>query len=129
MARRNLRHVRGLQVMDACRLGFPDDVFDAVTAQFLITLVPDPEGALAEMKRTLRPGGEIVLVNHFGQESGMLAQAETAVAPLCSAIGWSSDFKASRIEGWGRANGLEIVAPRPVFPAGFFKILRMRKPI
>ena len=39
-------HVKSLQVMDVCRLGFPDETFDAVTAQFLITLVPEPEGAL-----------------------------------------------------------------------------------
>ena len=37
----NLDHVRGLMVMDACRLGFADNSFDAVTAQFVITLVPD----------------------------------------------------------------------------------------
>lgn len=129
VARRGLGHVKSLQVMDACRLGFRDGVFDAVTAQFLITLVPNPEGALDEMARTLRPGGEIVLVNHFGQDGGPLAALEKAVAPLCAAIGWSSDFKASRIESWARRKGLEVVPPRPVFPGGFFKILRMRKPL
>src|SRR5215204_3645052 len=45
---RGLNHVKSLQVMDVCRLGFADKSFDAVTAQFLITLVPDPEGALDE---------------------------------------------------------------------------------
>lgn len=128
VATRGLRHVKSLQVMDACRLGFPDQVFDAVTAQFLITLVPNPEGALDEMARTLRPGGEIVLVNHFGQEHGALARIEGAVASLCGKIGWSSDFKASRIERWARGRGLSAVPLEPVFPGGFFKILRMRKP-
>ncbi len=128
VVRRGLRHVRSLQVMDACRVGFPDDSFDAVTAQFLITLVPNPEGALDEMARVLRPGGEIVLVNHFGQEAGLLAAVERLAAPLSAAIGWSSDFKASRIERWAAAKGLGIVPPAPVFPAGFFKILRVTKP-
>ena len=128
LERRGLHHVRSLQVMDACRLGFRDATFDAVTAQFLITLVPDPEGALDEMARVLRPGGEIVLVNHFGQDSGPLAQIETALAPLCTRIGWSSDFKASRVATWARGRGLEVLPLQPVFPGGFFKVLRLRQP-
>ncbi|KQQ25220.1 SAM-dependent methyltransferase [Methylobacterium sp. Leaf125] len=125
--RRGLRHVRGLQVMDVCRLGYADASFDAVVAQFLITLVPDPEAALSEFLRVVRPGGEIVLANHFGQNAGTLAKVEEIVAPLCTKIGWSSDFKSSRIEAWARANGVEFIGVSPTFPGGFFKILRMRK--
>ena len=125
--RRGLRHVRGLQVMDVCRLGYADARFDAVVAQFLITLVPDPEAALSEFLRVVRPGGEIVLANHFGQDTGPVAKVEEIVAPLCTKIGWSSDFKASRIEGWARAHGVEFIGVAPTFPGGFFKILRMRK--
>ena len=129
VARRGLRHVKGLDVMDACHLTFKDKSFDGVTAQFLITLVPDPEGALGEMERVLRPGGEIVLVNHFGQDAGPLAKVERALAPLCAKIGWSSDFKASRIEAWARSRGLEPLPLEPVFPGGFFKVLRLHKPV
>ncbi|KQO67182.1 class I SAM-dependent methyltransferase [Methylobacterium sp. Leaf89] len=125
--RRGLRHVRGLQVMDVCRLGYADASFDAVVAQFLITLVPDPEAALSEFLRVIRPGGEIVLANHFGQDTGPVAKVEEIVAPLCTKIGWSSDFKASRIEAWARAHGVEFIGVAPTFPGGFFKILRMRK--
>jgi phosphatidylethanolamine/phosphatidyl-N-methylethanolamine N-methyltransferase len=128
VTKRGFTHVRSLQVMDVTRLGFPDEMFDAVTAQFLITLVPEPEKALNEFARVLRPGGEIILVNHFGQESGLLATAEAAVAPIASAIGWSSDFKAARVEAWARTTGrMEVVELKPVFPAGFFKLMRVRK--
>ncbi|WP_375459015.1 class I SAM-dependent methyltransferase [uncultured Enterovirga sp.] len=125
---RGLAQVRSLQVMDACRLGFPDAAFDGVTAQFLITLVPDPESALDEMARVLRPGGEIVLVNHFGRDEGALARVESVIAPLCAKIGWSSDFKASRIIAWASRRSLETLPLQPVFPGGFFKVLRIRKP-
>jgi phosphatidylethanolamine/phosphatidyl-N-methylethanolamine N-methyltransferase len=125
--RRGLTHVRGLQVMDVCRLGYADDSFDAVVAQFLITLVPDPEGALSEFLRVVRPGGEIVLANHFGQTRGAVAKVEEIVAPLCTKIGWSSAFKSTRIEAWARKNGVEFIGVSPTFPGGFFKILRMRK--
>ena len=125
---RRLGHVKSLQVMDATRLDFPDASFDGVTAQFLITLVPNPEAALAEMERVLRPGGAVVLVNHFGQEDGPLARMETLAAPLCERIGWSSDFKASRIAAWASTRGLEAQPLRPVFPGGFFKVMQLRKP-
>jgi phosphatidylethanolamine/phosphatidyl-N-methylethanolamine N-methyltransferase len=113
--------------MDVCRLGYADESFDAVTAQFLITLVPDPEGALSEFARVLKPGGEVVLANHFGQAEGPLARLEEATAPFFSKIGWSSDFKVARIEAWTRATPMAIVDLKPVFPGGFFKILRLRK--
>lgn len=85
--RRSLNHVKGLQVMDVCRLGYADASFDAVVAQFLITLVPDPEAALSEFLRVVRPGGGIVLANHFGQNEGAVALVEEMVAPLCTRIG------------------------------------------
>jgi phosphatidylethanolamine/phosphatidyl-N-methylethanolamine N-methyltransferase len=128
VVRRGLKHVKSLQVMDVSRLGYADEAFDAVVAQFLITLVPSPERALDEFARVLKPGGEIILANHFGQAEGPIARLETAIAPLCSRIGWSSDFKVSRVEAWAAGAGVgDIVEVRPVFPGGFFKILRIRK--
>lgn len=125
---RGLHHVKSLQVMDVTRLGFPDGMFDAVAAQFLITLVPSPEAALSEFARVLRPGGEIILANHFGQPEGILARAEEIAAPLARAVGWSSDFKAARIEAWARSTGvMEVVELRTLFPAGFFKLMRVKK--
>jgi phosphatidylethanolamine/phosphatidyl-N-methylethanolamine N-methyltransferase len=126
--RRGFTHVKSLQVMDVTRLSFPDAMFDAVTAQFLITLVPSPEDALTEFARVLRPEGEIILANHFGQPSGMIAKLEEVAAPLASAIGWSSDFKAARVEAWARGTGhMEVVELKSLFPAGFFKLMRIRK--
>jgi phosphatidylethanolamine/phosphatidyl-N-methylethanolamine N-methyltransferase len=73
--------VTGLAVMDACRLGFRDASFDAVVGQYMITLVPDAELALDEFARVVKPGGEIVLVNHIGAETGFVAALEKAAAP------------------------------------------------
>jgi phosphatidylethanolamine/phosphatidyl-N-methylethanolamine N-methyltransferase len=126
--KRGLTHVKSLQVMDVTRLGFPDEMFDAVTAQFIITLVPEPEVALSELARVLRPGGEIVLANHWGQPKGPIAALEELASPVVKAIGWSSAFKASRVEAWARTTGrMEVVELKPLFPGGFFKLMRIRK--
>lgn len=119
-----LAHVRGLLVMDACRLGFADRSFDAVTAQFMITLVPDPEQALAEMDRVLRPGGEIVVSSRLVGDGGLAAPLWSLVAPLAKAVGWSSDFKVSRLTDWAAATGrYETVH----VGQGYFKVVRLKK--
>jgi phosphatidylethanolamine/phosphatidyl-N-methylethanolamine N-methyltransferase len=126
--KRSLTYVKSLQVMDVTRLGFSDEMFHAVTAQFIITLVPDPEKALSEFARVLKPGGEIVLANHFGQPSGPIATLEEFASPVVKAIGWSSAFKASRVEAWAQSTGrMEVVELKPLFPVGFFKLMRIRK--
>lgn len=124
VASQGLAHVRGLMVMDACRLGFADNSFDAVTAQFVITLVPDPEQALAEMDRVLRPGGEIVISSRLVTDGGFAAPFWKLVAPLARAIGWSSDFKVSRLTDWAAATGrYETVH----VGQGYFKVVRLKK--
>ena len=66
-----LTNVEALAVMDAKHLAFPDGAFDVIVAQYVITAVPDPEATLDEFARVLKPGGEIVLVNHIGAEGGI----------------------------------------------------------
>lgn len=122
--RQGLAHVRGLMVMDACRLAFADGSFDAVTAQFVITLVPSPEQALAEMDRVLRPGGEIVISSRLVDDAGWAAPLWSLVAPLARAVGWSSDFKVSRLTNWAAGTGrYETVH----VGQGYFKVVRLRK--
>jgi phosphatidylethanolamine/phosphatidyl-N-methylethanolamine N-methyltransferase len=124
VAERKLTAVTGLSVMDACRLGLPDEAFNAVTAQFVITLVPDPEQALDEMDRVLRPGGEIVISSRLVDSGGASAALWSALAPLAKAVGWSTDFKVSRLTDWAERTGryrTEHVG------RGYFKVVRLRK--
>lgn len=120
-----LTAIAGLAAMDACRLGFLDATFDAVVGAFMITLVPDPEGALDEFARVLRPGGEIVLVNHIGAEGGPMATFEKLVAPLAKRVGWRAEFPLQRIRDWGRTAGFEVVETRKFGLLGYFTLIRL----
>lgn len=127
-SQRHMTHVNGLVAMDACRLGFPDASFDAVTVPFVITLVPDPEGALDEMRRVLRPGGEIVIASKLGADEGPVMHIEAALAPMMKKVGWSIAFKASRLRQWAaRHPDMSVTDIAPVFPVGFFKLVRIKK--
>ncbi len=103
VASHKLAHVEALAVMDAQQLGFPDDFFDAVVAQYVITTVPDPEAALDEFARVARPGGEIILVNHLGAESGPRRVFEQGFAPVARRLGWRPEFRWERLAHWARA--------------------------
>src|SRR6202040_1969188 len=84
-----LRNVEGLSLMDAERLAFPDDSFDVIVAQHVVTTVPHPEATLDEFARVLKPGGEIVLVSRVGAETGLRGVLEQCFTPrVCSLRLW-----------------------------------------
>ena len=123
-----LGNVEVLSVMDAKSLAFPDGFFDAVVAQYVITAVPDPEGALDEFVRVLKPGGELILVNHIGAESGLRKLSELAFAPLARRLGWRPEFPWARLVKWQqRHGGVTLEERRPMPPMGHFSLIRYRK--
>src|SRR5262245_50586909 len=83
-----LDNVEGLAVMDAEHLQFPDNSFDVVVAQYVITAVPDPEAALNEFVRVLKPGGEIIILSRVGAEAGLRRAVERWFAPAARKLGW-----------------------------------------
>ncbi|MCQ1853922.1 class I SAM-dependent methyltransferase [Neorhizobium galegae] len=127
VARAGLAHVQSLHVMDAHNLEFADRSFDAVCLPFVITLIPDPERALDECARVLRPGGEIIVASKLGDGRGLQGAIEDAVAPLVHRVGWSSSFRIARIVEWAKRRGdFEVAEIRRVFPNGFFKVMRLK---
>lgn len=124
----NLTNVDALAVMDAAHLALPDAAFDVVVAQYVITAVPDPEGTLNEFARVLRPGGEIVLVNHIGAEQGPRAVFERCFAPIARRLGWRPEFRFGRLSRWAdNHGGVTIAESRPVTPLGHFSLIRFAK--
>lgn len=127
VAEHELKNVRDLLVMDACDLKFADGSFDAVAAQFLLTLVPDPEKALDEFARVLRPDGEIIIANHIGAESGPMATFEKLAAPLAKKLGWRADFPLQRIRDWAADRDFTVLSAEKVWPLGYFMVIRLRR--
>jgi phosphatidylethanolamine/phosphatidyl-N-methylethanolamine N-methyltransferase len=91
VARKEVRNVRLLQ-MDAANLKFADDTFDIVYAPYVISVVPDPVAVAREMRRVCRPGGRIVVLNHFRSRNPVMASIERAISPFTVHIGFKSDL-------------------------------------
>jgi phosphatidylethanolamine/phosphatidyl-N-methylethanolamine N-methyltransferase len=128
VADQRLKNVEGLAVMDAEKLEFPDNSFDVVMAQYVVTAVPNPEKALDEFARVLRPGGEMIILSRVSADAGMRRFIEQRLQPVVRRLGWRTDFAWSRFAQWAAsAHDVELVERRPVPPLGHFSLIRFRK--
>ena len=124
VARRRLAHVVGLREMDARELDFPDASFDTVAAMHVLSVVPEPERVMAEIARVLRPGGQVVITNHFRHERGVWAGLARAAAPLENLLGWHSDFEIRTVLQDPR---LHVAIRRDLPPLGMMTFLVLEK--
>jgi ubiquinone/menaquinone biosynthesis C-methylase UbiE len=120
--------VKELAVMDAHELIYADASFDCVVGQFVITLVEDPERVLSECVRVLRPGGQIILVNHLYSERGFMAAVERLMAQKARKLGLRPEFPFQRLATWARAHGgAELLERRKIKPFGTYTLVRFRR--
>lgn len=119
-----LTNVSGLHEMDAGNLQFPDNSFDTVVAMYVMTVVPDPEIVMRELARVAKPGGEVMLVNHFSQEEGVRGWVERRMAPFADRLGWRPVFDVGRVMG---CKDLRLVEQRSLRPLGLFTLMRFTK--
>lgn len=126
--RHGLAGVDGLCVMDATRMAFADGAFDAAVVPYVLTVVPDPHAMMDEILRVVRPGGQIVLVNHFGAERGPLKPIEAWLGRRSASLGWHPQFPFRVLGDWlaGRP-GVALTDRRTVAPLGLFTVVRLRK--
>lgn len=122
-----LTHVEGLFLMDGADLGFADNSFDVAIAQFVITVVPQPEKTLDELARVLKPGGEIILVNHLGAEEGLRASFERWFARRARKLGWRPEFQLARLRAWAKQNGTAELIEAKNVGLGVYTLVRFRK--
>ena len=78
--------------MDATKMTFADNSYDVVYAPYVISVVPDPVAVAKEMYRVCRPGGRVVILNHFKSFNPLMSKFETAISPMTVHIGFTADL-------------------------------------
>ena len=91
VARKGIRNARLLQ-MDAADLKFADNSFDIVYAPYVISVVPDPVTVAREMRRVCRPGGRLIILNHFLSPNPLMSRVERLISPATVHIGFKADL-------------------------------------
>jgi phosphatidylethanolamine/phosphatidyl-N-methylethanolamine N-methyltransferase len=122
--KKQLGNLVGLHQMDARAVGFPSASFDHVAAMHIMSVVPEPEKVLDEMARLCRPGGSVMIANHFAGRAEGWSFAERLAAPLANLLGWHSDFAIDRVMGHPK---LRLEEQEQVRPFGLMTYLRFRR--
>lgn len=122
VAEQGLRNVSALYEMDAEATSFDDASFDTAVAMFVASVVPNPKRLLAEMRRVVKPGGNILFVNHFAAERGPRWWIERAMAPASRRLGWHPDFAMEALLSPDDMRGVDV---RSVPPLGIFTLVRL----
>jgi len=91
IVRKDIQNVRLLE-MDAADIKFGDGTFDIVYAPYLISVVPNPVAVAKEMSRVCKPGGRIIILNHFRSATAVFAAIERAISPFTVHIGFTADL-------------------------------------
>jgi phosphatidylethanolamine/phosphatidyl-N-methylethanolamine N-methyltransferase len=91
-----LSHVQ-LHRMDAGAMEFDDDSFDTVVAAYVVTAVPDYRKVVNEMIRVCRPGGRIIMLNHFSNGNKVINAVERVLSPITKHLGWRTDLSLNTV--------------------------------
>jgi phosphatidylethanolamine/phosphatidyl-N-methylethanolamine N-methyltransferase len=116
-------HLRVME-MNALDLKFPDNTFDYVTAFHVVTVVPDPVRMIDEAKRVCKPGGTIVIVNHFTSDVPLLGTITQALDPITRWLGWRTDLK---LKPFIEASKLKVEKIYKLNKASLYTVLLCRK--
>lgn len=108
--RMHLSHVEALEEMDARATTFPDASFDTVVSMYVLSVTPEPEALLKEMRRLCKPGGNILIVNRFSSTRPIRALVERAAEPFGDAIGFNLQMAWSTLDCLSDLETVEVQA-------------------
>ena len=114
-----LDHVT-LQRMDAGQMNFEDNSFDLVMAAYVVTAVPDYRKVVSEMIRVCRPGGRIVMLNHFSNGNKLIAAVEKLISPMCQRIGFRTDLSLNHVL---ESTSLQVTKKEKMNPLRFWYLV------
>ncbi len=87
-----LTNVAALLDMDAENMSFPDNSFDSIVAMYVATVVPHPKKFVEEMKRVCKPGGKIILLNHFANKERLFGKVAELLSPISKFVGFRTNL-------------------------------------
>jgi phosphatidylethanolamine/phosphatidyl-N-methylethanolamine N-methyltransferase len=117
--RQRLDHVK-LRVLNAQATDFPDSHFDKIAAMYVVSVVPNAPALLAEMRRICKPGGRIVIVNHFSHPNPIINRGERLLADYAALLGFHTAMPTSVVT---RAHGLRILRTEAVNWGGYWTLI------
>jgi phosphatidylethanolamine/phosphatidyl-N-methylethanolamine N-methyltransferase len=115
-----LHNVEALLQTDAQATGFAQGRFDIAIAMFVASVVPEPPSLLAELRRVTKPGGSILIVNHFARDSGVLGWCERVAGRISPKLGWRADFSLHDIF---ESSDIRRAAIKSLHPFGLFQLV------
>lgn len=113
--------------MDAENLDFNDNSFSHVMAMYIVSVCHNPSKLLEELMRVCKPGGQIIIVNHFSHVDSFVSKFEKALLPLSARLGFKPYFPIDDFLSLPLFNQLEIVDRRRTGPLGYWTILKLVK--
>ncbi len=119
IAREGWEHIN-VQAMNAQKLDFPDHSFDFVTTFHVVSVVSNPQEMMAEITRVVKPGGKVLIINHFRSENPWVAHVIDRADPLTRHLGWRTNVGYSDVVG---ELPLEVQVQRKSSPFSLFTIL------
>jgi phosphatidylethanolamine/phosphatidyl-N-methylethanolamine N-methyltransferase len=105
---------------DALYPPFAEQSFDHIMVTHTVSVVSDPPRLMQWCARLVKPGGKVVVLNHFQSRHRPIATLERAVNPLCCRIGWRSDLGLAECLA---GSGLTVARDFKLSPADVWRIV------
>ncbi|TWU55131.1 class I SAM-dependent methyltransferase [Rubripirellula reticaptiva] len=93
----NQWHHINVRPMNAEELTFDDSSFDIVTSFHTISVVSQPQRMMAEIVRVCKPGGRILMINHFRSDNPLIARVVDSAGNITKRLGWRTDIELDEV--------------------------------